>query len=145
MNSTSQPREFLNNITCVLMSFMSSIEAREWLCEWFVILSLRFQLHKRKLTIISQRLLCNIIILYKIKSLNSSPKHRASLRQVEHLTRVEQPQEDLHQLGPLVPSTLGIDEHQQGLVVAVGHRLHLERRKYIRHNTGKTCKDANYM
>ena len=55
----------------------------------------------------------------------ASPKLGSTLGQIEDLTRVEQPLEDLHELGTLIASTLWIDEHQQRLVLALGEWLHL--------------------
>ena len=57
--------------------------------------------------------------------LKASPELGSPLGQIENLTRVEQPLEDLHELGTLVASTLRIDEHQQRLVLALGEWFHL--------------------
>ena len=48
---------------------------------------------------------------------------RSALRQVEHLSRVEQPVELVQQLGALVATALGVDEDQQRLGLLRRYRL----------------------
>jgi hypothetical protein len=45
------------------------------------------------------------------------------MRQVKHLPRVEPPAEFVHEFGPLVSATLGIDEDQERLQKGGGNGL----------------------
>ena len=60
----------------------------------------------------------------------SSPKLWTPLGQIKHLSWVEQPLEGLHELGTLIPTTLGIKEHQHWLAVTAGQWLHLNIHKH---------------
>lgn len=61
-----------------------------------------------------------------------SPKVRSALRQIEHLARIQQPLELLHQLDALIAAALRIDEHQHRRHARIRYRLDDERARLIR-------------
>ncbi len=52
-----------------------------------------------------------------------SPRTRSTLCEIEDLARVEKPLKLLHQLQPLVPARLGVDEDEDGLEFGRRDRL----------------------
>lgn len=67
----------------------------------------------------------------QLSKLPSLPCLGATLSEIEHLPRVQQPLELLHQLGSLVATTLGVDENDERLDVNVGNRLDGERPRVL--------------
>ena len=58
-----------------------------------------------------------------------SPKPGPSLGEIEDLSWVQKPLEDLHQFSSLVTSALGVDEDKQWLVLALGEGFYLRTRE----------------